>query len=88
MAGGHRLLILLLSAKIGVNCDTSEIISLTAGSSACTLSGMPKKKVAMWLDTDQIKALKAISKKSGIPMSVLIRRGVDWTIKKHSGNKY
>jgi hypothetical protein len=43
-----------------------------------------KRKVTMWLDTHQIEALKAISKKTGIPMSILIRRGVDWTIKKHS----
>jgi hypothetical protein len=35
---------------------------------------MAKKKVAMWLDTNQIKALKVVSKKTGIPMSVLIRR--------------
>jgi hypothetical protein len=42
-----------------------------------------KKKVTMWLDTHQINALKAVSKKTGVPMSVLIRRGVDWTIRKH-----
>ena len=29
-----------------------------------------KKKFSMWLDAHQIEALKAISKKSGIPMSV------------------
>ena len=58
---------------------------LTANSGACTLSRMAKKKFVMWLDTDQIKTLKALSKKTGIPMSVLIRRGVDWTIKKHAG---
>ncbi len=45
---------------------------------------MPNKKFVMWLDTEQIKRLKALSKKTGIPMSVMIRRGVDWTIKKHS----
>jgi hypothetical protein len=45
---------------------------------------MPKKTFVMWLDADQIKGLKALSKKTGIPMSVLIRRGVDWTIRKHS----
>jgi hypothetical protein len=44
---------------------------------------MPKKKFVMWLDTEQIKTLQKLSKKTGIPMSVLIRRGVDWTIKKH-----
>jgi hypothetical protein len=38
-----------------------------------------KRKVTIWLDNHQINALK-----SGIPMSVLIRLGVDWTIKKHS----
>jgi hypothetical protein len=30
------------------------------------------------------KVLKATSKKTGIPISVLIRCGVDWTIKKNS----
>jgi Ribbon-helix-helix domain len=41
-----------------------------------------KKMFTMWLHPDQIEALEGVSNKTGIPRSILIRCGVNWTIKK------
>ncbi len=74
----HRVLILLLSAKLGLNCDTKEIISLTVGSSTCTLLRMPRIKVKtnVYIDRDLLEKLKKVAAETEVPMARLIRRGI------------
>ena len=44
-----------------------------------------RKKVALYLDLDQVKNLRKISKRTKIPASVIIREGVSMAIRKYKG---
>ena len=43
----------------------------------------PITRISVFLVEDQLKALRAINQETGIPVSVLIRKGVDWIISQH-----
>jgi hypothetical protein len=42
-----------------------------------------RKKVALYLDAEQVEALRKISKRTKIPASVIVREGVATAIKKY-----
>jgi len=46
-----------------------------------------KKQVMAYLEPAQHKALKALSKKTGITISEYLRKGVNMVLKKHKGTK-
>lgn len=55
-----------------------------------TIGTMPKVNRLFALESDQLAALKAISKATGIPMAVLVRSGVDKVIaqyRKHAKSR-
>jgi Ribbon-helix-helix domain len=42
-----------------------------------------REKIAVWLEHDQLKALRALLERDGVPIAEQIRRGVDlWLEKK------
>jgi hypothetical protein len=42
-----------------------------------------REKIAVWLEHDQLKALRALLERDGVPVAEQIRRGVDlWLEKK------
>ena len=45
---------------------------------------MTLKKTSIYMDPDTMKKLKQISKRTMIPMSALIRKGVEQVIKEYS----
>jgi len=47
----------------------------------------PKIKTSIYLNRERIKALKAISDRTLIPMSVLIRKGIDLVIAEYEKSK-
>jgi hypothetical protein len=55
------------------------------GRHLCDALNMTRKiKTALYLTVEQNKKLRAISKRTGIPASVLIRRGIDMILRKVS----
>jgi hypothetical protein len=48
-----------------------------------TIRAVPHTKTTVYLAPQQIRALKKISERTGIPQSVLIRRAIDAIIKKY-----
>jgi len=49
---------------------------------------MPNKiKMALYFGAEQVETLRAISKRTDIPMSVLVRKGIDLVIAKYSRKK-
>jgi Ribbon-helix-helix domain len=46
-----------------------------------------KKKVAFWLNSDQLAKLRAIQKEIGVPVSESIRRAIDLYLQQKGKNK-
>lgn len=44
----------------------------------------PIKRTSVWLTKAQLAHLERITRETGIPGAVLIRRGVDWAIEQHA----
>jgi len=43
----------------------------------------PITRISVFLAEGQLRALRAINQETGIPVSVLIRKGVDWVISQY-----
>jgi len=44
-------------------------------------------RTSVHLTETQLKALRAINRRTGVPVAFLIRRGVDWVIQQESGHR-
>jgi hypothetical protein len=46
-----------------------------------------REKIAVWLEHDQLKALRASLERDGVPIAEQIRRGVDLWLEKRRSNR-
>jgi hypothetical protein len=48
---------------------------------------LKKMQIALYLDADQLDALKVLSSKTRVPMQVYLREGLDFVLKKYGIKK-